>query len=380
MKFLLYSLILMLVTCSALASDLPSTKDDAQWAKDMLSSMTLHQKVCQLFFITPEPISKVSSVTKVNQRVRTGLQNFPVGGIILFPVNITGHAQLISLTAELQAAATSSGCGIPLFIGVDEEGGGVARVGNKLRLKEKPPSAGTLGAKGDVLQAQQAGSSIGSYLYRYGFNLNFAPVADVRTTLKDTEIQSRAFSDDPHTTAKMVAAYVKGLQGEGILATLKHFPGHGSAVGNSHDGRSISTRTQEQWMTFEWLPFQAGLDAGAQILLMSHQTAAVIDNQSPASLSQRIVTEFLRETLNFDGIVITDALRMNAITNFYSSEEACVLALLAGVDMLLLPKNFTNAYEGIMTAINQNRLTEERIDQSVYRILLLKRKSGMIHP
>ena len=343
----------------------------------LLAEMTLEEKICQLFFITPEPICREGSVTSVTYGVENGLARYPVGGIILFPNNMKSERQLTALISGMQKAALKRR-GIGLFVGVDEEGGGISRVATKLRLAEKQPAAGEIGRTGEPEQAFQAGAAIGGYLSRYGFNVNFAPVADVRTGLENTEIGSRSFGDAPQAVSEMVTNFVRGVQSQGVLAVLKHFPGHGSAVGNAHEGRSISTRGVGQWREAEWLPFQAGLEAGAGMVMMSHLTAAVVDNRHPASLSPRIVSELLRQELGFDGVVITDALRMDAIAASYGSGEACVLALKAGVDMLLLPKNFSNALEGVRAALDSGELPPARVEESVRRILLLKMRSGLV--
>lgn len=254
----------------------------------------------------------------------------------------------------------------------------MARVSKKLRLKNPVPAMSEVAADGDPQAAYEAGAKIGAYLSGYGFTLDFAPVADVRFDVKNAEITDRSFGRDAPAVADMTASFVRGLQDEGVLAVLKHFPGHGSASGNSHTGMAVSDRTADEWRACEWLPFRAGIDAGARIVMISHQVARQVDAGSPASLSRTVVTEMLRGELGFDGVVITDALRMQAVSDSYGSGEACVRALEAGCDMLLLPKNFTNGYNGVMEAVEEGRLTEERIDQSVLRILTLKAQRGLI--
>ena len=333
--------------------------------------MTTEQKVCQLFFVTPESIASMPTATKVSARLRATLQRFPVGGLILFADHCKSESQVRRLTSDLQACASG---GVGFFIGTDEEGGGVSRAINKLGLRKAPsPSDLT-----DADSAFAAASLIGEQLAALGFNLDFAPVADVRTDLDDTEINARSFGYDAAHVAQMTAAFVRGLTDTGVISVLKHFPGHGSAVGNSHTGKAVSTRTADQWRACEWLPFQAGVAANAEVVLVSHLTAAVVDHASPACLSRVIVTELLRGELGFDGVVITDGLRMDAISKSYASGEACVLALEAGVDMLLLPKNFSNAYDGVIGALENGRLTVERIDESVRRILRLKASHGLL--
>lgn len=343
----------------------------------ILEEMTLEEKVSQLFFVRPEDFSRLSSVTKPSAAFSRAFGRFAVGGVVLFPGNIKSAAQLQALNAAMQEYAKSAH-GVGLLIGVDEEGGGVARVAAKLKLRDAEPSMSAIGETGDPERAYQAGAHIGGYLAEYGFTLDFAPVADVRTDVKNAEITARSFGYDATMVSEMVARYVAGLQENGVLAVLKHFPGHGAASGNSHSGSAVSTRTVSDWRECEWLPFQAGLSAGARVVMMSHQTAAAVDNGNPASLSETIVTELLRGELGFDGVVITDALRMDAITGLYGSGEACVRALEAGCDMLLLPYNFSNGYNGVMDALESGRLTEARIDESVRRILTLKAEWGLI--
>ncbi|MEG2315773.1 MAG: glycoside hydrolase family 3 N-terminal domain-containing protein [Clostridia bacterium] len=346
-------------------------------AERALAGMTLNEKVCQLFFVRPEDFSRLSSVTKASARLHNAQQKFAVGGVVLFPGNLKNGAQVSALNAAMQQSAKEAH-GIGLFIGVDEEGGGVARVANTLKLAQACAAASDIGATGDAEAAYEAGGGIGSYLSGYGFTLDFAPVADVRADVKNAEITARSFGTDAALVSEMVGRFVSGLREQGVLAVLKHFPGHGAASGSSHNGSAVSTRTAEDWRACEWLPFQAGIAAGARVVMMSHQVAMAVDGKSPASLSYRIVTELLRGELGFDGIVITDALRMDAVANEYSSGEACVQALLAGCDMLLLPKNFTNGYKGVVKALQEGRLTEERVNESVLRILRVKEAAGLL--
>ncbi|MDO4350021.1 MAG: glycoside hydrolase family 3 N-terminal domain-containing protein [Eubacteriales bacterium] len=343
----------------------------------VLTQMTLEEKVAQLFFVRPEVFSRIASVSEPSAKLERAFARFGVGGVILFPENMKNAAQLARLTEAMRRYAIKQR-GIDLFLGVDEEGGGVARVAAKLKLKEPVPSMSVIGETGDTRQAYEAGRRIGGYLSEYGFTLDFAPVADVRTDIKGAEITKRSFGYDAQLVAGMVKAFTQGLQEQGVLAVLKHFPGHGAASGNSHNGAAISTRTLEEWRACEWLPFREGMQAGADMVMVSHQIAATVDNDVPASLSFRIITELLRGELRFQGVVITDALRMKAVSETYGSGEACVRAIEAGCDMLLLPKNFSNGYNGVMAALEEGRLTETRIDESVRRILMLKAEWGLL--
>ena len=343
-------------------------------AEDLVCSLTLHEKVCQLFFVQPEQFSRMSRVSTPDKTYYRAFSRFPVGGIILFAPNIR-KKELAALNAGMQAAAQEAN-GIGLFIGTDEEGGGVSRVANKLKLPEKQPApAQTATAEG----AYESARIIGGYLSQYGFNVDFAPVADIRTDSGDSEITVRSYGSDPDTVSEKVVRFVEGLHDCGIIPVLKHFPGHGAVSGNTHTGSGISQRTLEDWRTVEFRPFSAGIRADAEMVMISHQLAVRIDPDSPASLSP-VVISLLRDELGFQGVIITDALRMGAVYDNYGSGEACVRALEAGADMLLLPYNFTNAYQGIMKAVRDGRLTEKRINESVLRILTLKEKYGLLPP
>lgn len=343
----------------------------------LLGEMTIEEKVSQLFFVRPEDFSRLSSVSAPSSAFSRAFDRFAIGGVVLFSGNIKSAAQLTELNAAMQEYAKRAH-GVGLFIGVDEEGGGVARVAAKLKENDAEPAMSTIGETEDPQRAYQAGTHIGGYLAEYGFTLDFAPVADVRADVKNAEITARSFGYDAALVSRMTERFVTGLQENGVLAVLKHFPGHGAVSGNSHNGSAVSVKTAAEWRTCDWLPFQAGMEAGARVVMMSHQTAEAVDPENPASLSEIIVTELLRGELAFDGVVITDALRMDAITERYGSGEACVRALEAGCDMLLLPYNFTNGYNGVMSALESGRLTEERIDESVRRILTLKAEWGLI--
>ena len=363
--------------CPEEAEDLPWLVDDRieeqTRAEDKIDAMTLHEKICQLFFVAPEQFSKESRVFKADKTFLRAFSRFPVGGIILFSANIRKD-EIASLNAGMQLSAAES-VGIGLFIGVDEEGGSVSRVANRLKLKEKQPEP----AKTETPEeAFSSGRTIGGYLSSFGFILDFAPVADVRSDVPDAEITVRSYGADPEQVAQMVARFTEGLHSQNVISVLKHFPGHGAVSGNTHEGAGVSQMTLEELRKNDFLPFAAGIAVGADMVMVSHQIAENIDPERPASLSP-IVIGILREELGFDGVIITDALRMKAVSDQYGSGEACVMALEAGADMLLLPYNFTNAYESVTRAVREGRITEERIDESLTRILTLKEKYGLLH-
>lgn len=372
---LLCFLLLLVLTCfTAVAAE----EDMESRIDTLLKSMTLDEKIYQLFIVEPEAIAGVKTATKATEATRKGLKKCPVGGIVYFANNIATEKQITEMISNSQAYATPRR-GIGLFIAVDEEGGTISRVARRLNTT-RFESMEEIGARGDVHEAYALGATIAGDISRLGFNLDFAPVADVIIDRANTEIGSRSFGTDPAAVSAMVGQVVKGLQDNGVMATLKHFPGHGSTTADSHEGASITARTLNEMEQSEFLPFQEGIAAGAELVMISHLTAVEIDKDSPASLSKTIITELLRGELKFEGIVITDSLQMKAVADLHSSGETAVLALEAGVDILLMPVSLSDAARGIRKAVDSGRLTEERIDQSVRRILRAKWEYGLIEP
>lgn len=335
--------------------------------KKIISEMTLEEKVCQLFMITPEQLTLVDTAIQAGETTKEALARYPVGGLIYFQPNIVDEQQLKTMIANTQSYSK-----YPLFIGIDEEGGPlVSRIANSGSFHvETFPSMREVGASGDYNEAYRIGQTIGTYLHELGFNMDFAPVADVLTNPSNTVIGSRSFGADPEMNAQMVAQVTKGLQEQGVYAVLKHFPGHGGTDEDSHENAVRSDRTLEQLRTTEFLPFSRGIHAGAGCVMAGHiSLPAVTQNDLPATLSPEIITGLLRETLSFDGIVITDSMSMGAITNYYTSDEAAVKAIQAGADIILIPQHFEQAYEGLLQAVQNGIISEDRIDESVYRIL-----------
>lgn len=373
--FLICTFLLMASGCYAEES---VKKDMESRIVSILKSLTLEEKIYQLFIVEPEAVAGVKTATKATEATRKGLNKYPVGGIVYFADNIASEEQIKEMIANSQAYAAKKR-GIGLFIAVDEEGGTVSRVAGKLNTTRFEPME-VIGARGDAQEAYTVGAAIAGDISRLGFNLDFAPVADVIIDSANTEIGSRSFGTDPAQVSVMVGQVVKGLQDNGVMATLKHFPGHGSTTANSHEGESISTRTLTQMEQAEFLPFQEGMEAGAEFVMISHLTAVEIDKESPASLSKTIITDILRDKLGFEGLVITDSLQMKAVANLNSSGETAVRALEAGADVLMMPVNLSDAARGIRKAVDSGRLTEERIDESVQRILNIKWEYGLIEP
>ena len=341
--------------------------------QDLIAGMSLEEKVAQMFFVTPENLTGVDVATQAGETTRQALTQYPVGGLIYFSKNIYDEEQLTTMIRNSQSYSE-----IPLFIGVDEEGGSlVARIANHPNFDvEKFPDMAEIGATGDPSKAYEVGSTIASYLKDYGFNLDFAPDADVLTNPNNTAIGVRSFGSDPDMTAQMVEQAVKGFQDHQVSAVIKHFPGHGGTTTDSHNGAAIVDRSLEELRSAEFLPFEAGIQAGVDMVMVGHlQVPQVISDDTPASLSSEMITDILRNELGYDGIVITDSLSMGAITTYYTSADAAVKCIQAGGDMLLMPYNFTEAYQGVLDAVNSGEISEERINESVTRILKVKCKN-----
>lgn len=343
--------------------------------ENCLEQMTLDEKIYQMFFVTPESLTGVGQVITAGKTTQEALVRYPVGGIIYFSTNLQDRKQIINMTHKSQEFSK-----IPLFIGVDEEGGRVTRLGNNSSTGVTQfSSMQSVGETHDPTQAYAVGETIGKEISDLGFNVDFAPVADVLINSNNTEIGDRSFGSDPVEVSEMVKNEVIGLQNNNISAILKHFPGHGSTVTNSHINYSESQRTIDELRNCEFLPFKAGIDAKADFVLLSHATYVnVVDEKCPASLSKEIVTDYLLNELGFQGIVITDSFSMGAITNNYTTEVAAVKAVNAGVDMILMPNSISEAFSGIKNAVLSGELSEERIDKSVLKILKVKHKHGML--
>lgn len=346
------------------------TSEDAlnDMIEDMIAGMTLEQKAAGLFFVTPEQLTGVGQAVQAGEGTKEALAKYPVGGLIYFSQNIQSEEQLKEMLSN-----TASYSMYPLFLGVDEEGGRVSRLSDALKLENVGPMA-EIGAGGEEQAAQQAYEKIGTRLSEYGFNVDFAPVADVLTNAENTSIGDRAFSSDAETVGRMTAASVTGLQQTGVSACIKHFPGHGDTAADSHSGAAQTDRTREEMEAEEFVPFRSGIEAGTDLVMVGHISAPELTggDNIPSSLSETVITGILRGELGYDGIIITDALNMGAITEYYEPDVAAIMALKAGADMVLMPEDFVQAYEGVLAALQDGTISQERADDSLRRIYRVK--------
>lgn len=336
---------------------------------EKLDSMTLHEKICQMFIVTPEGISNYNDITEAGESTLYGIQSYPVGGVIYFDQNLVTMDQTREMIETTQGYSEST-VGLPMFISVDEEGGDVARCADMLGTAETYPM---YSYNADEQAAYDNAFAIASDISSLGFNLDFAPVADTWSNPDNTVIGTRAYSDDFNTTAELMPKAVKGFNDGGVYCTLKHFPGHGDTAEDSHYSSAVSYKTVEELENEEYLAFKSGIKAGAQMVMVGHITVPAIDDE-PACISYDIVTGELREKLGFNGVVITDSLAMGAVADYYSSGELAVKAVQAGVDILLMPEDLPSAVAALEAAVEDGTISEKRINESAARIIDLKLK------
>lgn len=342
----------------------------------IVNNMTLEEKVGQIFMVAPEAVDKDGGSTTVfTENIEKEIEKYNLGGYILFASNIENPTQTQELINGLKKSSK-----IQPFVGVDEEGGRVARIGkNSAMGVEKIEPMAQVGKSQNYERANEIGTTIGKYIKNLGFNLDFAPDTDVLTDSNNTEIGDRSFGNDPEVVGKMATEVVKGLQSENISTVLKHFPGHGGSIGNSHQGFSLSNRTEEELKKCEIVHFKTAIENGADCVMVAHMSLPnVTGDNIPATLSKKVVTDMLKTELNFKGVVFSDSMSMGAITENYGTGDACVKAVEAGIDMVLMPENLDEAYNAVLEAVKNGKISQERLDDAVSRIIKAKIQRGII--
>ena len=348
----------------------------------IINQMSLREKVGQMFFIRlealdPDYISDELSGKYIkhdilNDEMIDTYNEYPCGGIVLFAKNLNDERQLITLTNNIHNLNNR-----PLIC-IDEEGGVVSRIANSNKFRvEKTPNNNTMTTYDD---AYKQGYYIGSYLKKYHIDIDFAPVADINSDSQDNAIGERSFGDNPITVSTMVNAFISGLHDNNIIACTKHFPGHGNSKDDSHLNEVNIEDTLEMLKEEELVPFINNLDISDMVMIGHIKTPNTTNDDLPASLSKEIITDILRDTYKYDGLVITDSFEMAAITKYYTNQEVVLSAIEAGVDILLMPENYKEAFDTVVDAVNNNQIKEERINESVKRILKLKTKYNLIEP
>lgn len=348
----------------------PTKTEEVQ---NIVDSMSLEEKVAQLFLVQPEAIVDIGTATAAGDATKQAINKTPVGGFVYFSDNLQSEQQVQDMLRNVQKYSEDR-IGLPAFLSVDEEGGTVARVASTGRFDVTDVGdMAKIGASGDVQQAKQAGETIGSYLSELGFNLDFAPDADVLTNPDNTVVKKRSFGSDPRVVSDMSLAVAQGLAQHQVHSVYKHFPGHGATAGDTHQGYAYTDKTLDELKQSELIPFENAIQNNAAFIMAAHISAPrVTGDDTPASLSKTMITDILRGQMGYDGIVVTDAMNMGAVTEQYTSAQAAVKALQAGADLVLMPEDFQEAYQGVLDAVKDGTLTEQRINESVTRIVKVK--------
>ena len=335
----------------------------------IMNKMSLHDKICQMFILRPGELPGGLS--------KDSLKKNPIGGFIYFSENMSGGKSAVKQQISALQGYSTSIYGIPLFISVDEEGGTVARCADNLGTTKFSNMYEYHDKGADT--AKSNAKTIAKDIKAIGFNLDFAPVADTWSNSGNTIIGKRAYSTDFSEAATLVAAAVKGFKAGGVLCTLKHFPGHGDTAagdaGDSHKNLPHVSKSLDKLKKEEFKPFKAGIDAGAEFVMVAHIVNDKVDSKNPASVSKKFITDILRGDLGFNGLVITDAMDMAGFVEGSTQSKRAVQAVKAGVDVLLCASQFESCVSAIESAVNSGDIKESRINESVKRIL--KTKAGV---
>lgn len=348
-------------------------------AKDITEEMSLKNKLGQLFMVSVYSLDEEDSKnqTKITSHMKKTLKKYPVGGVVLFSKNMKDAKQTKQLISDLQEASY-----VPLFVAVDEEGGSVSRAASNPKMNvTKYPSAKIIGETYEEDNIEAMGRNQSKELKALGFNMNLAPVADVLTNENNTEVGDRSFGKNAKKVSNIVSILVKNMQKQQISAVLKHFPGSGDTWGDTHLGSMETKQNIQRLRKTEFQPFEAGIKAKVDAIMVSHlMLSSVTDEKEPSSLSTRVISDILREELEYDGMIMTDAMNMKSITENYSAGDAAVKAIQAGNDIIVMPQDLGEAYEAVKGALKKGTLKESRIDESVERIIYTKLKRGEIPP
>lgn len=337
-------------------------------AEELLAGMSLREKLCQLMIVRTEVLTGESPVTAAGETTRLALEQYPVGGLIYSVDNLVTQEQTREMIENTQSYSK-----IPLIISADEEGGNVGRLMYKLGTTFIHSMYSYKDMGEDT--AYQNALTIGTDMVSCLFNTDFAPVADVWTNPANTVIGDRAYSDEFGQASELVAAAVRGFTESGVICCVKHFPGHGDTSTDTHEGAAVVDKSLEELRGGEFLPFEAGIEAGVDMVMVGHITVTAVDDE-PATISHEVITGLLREELGWDGVVVTDSLDMGALAG-YEIGEVCVKYLEAGGDIMLGIPDLAAALTALETAVTEGRLTEQRIDESALRVLMLKLSHGI---
>lgn len=334
--------------------------------EDKISQMSLKEKIGQMIIISYEKeyTDELDNILKVVKP----------GGFIVFPQNISTYDGTVEYISKVKSTAD-----IPMIISIDQEGGRVQRIKNMSDVNVQTiPAMLELGKTNDTTLSYDVGAVLAKEIAAFGINTDFAPTLDVFSNPNNTVIGNRAFGTDYQTVINMALPFVNGMESQGIIPTFKHFPGHGDTTSDSHVELPVVTKTKEELYQNELLTFKAAIESNAQMIMTAHIALPnITGDYTPATLSKVIVNDILREELGFKGVVITDAINMKALRDNYTLEEICNYSINAGVDIILMPLDPIEASNTIENLVNNGTISEERINESVNRILTLKYKNKL---
>lgn len=368
----------------------------------MVKNMPLRDKVTQMLMVdlsywdeSRQEEGEQTPLTQMNASVEQILSDYRFGSVIYFKENLTDTPQTFQLTMDLQKAATAKG-GLPLIICMDQEGGSVYRLASGTAL----PGNMALSAAGSAEYARQSGAIIGSEISSLGINTTLAPVVDVNSNANNPVIGLRSFGDDPQHVGTMASAMIEGMAANHVIGCAKHFPGHGDTATDSHYGLPVVEKTREELLQCELKPFEIAIDKGVEMVMTAHILYPELESQRiasektgneemlPATMSDDIVTGLLKGELGFRGIVVTDAMNMAGITEYWTPEQAVVNAIRAGVDMICMPcsihcpedlEALDRIIGTVVTGVENGTISQDRIDDAVTRILRVKKNHGILN-
>ncbi len=340
-----------------------------QYIDLIVQRMTLDQKLGQMMIVQfTGPTYSLDLSTMINQ--------YGVGAVLIFAANqnIESRDQLKGLIKQMQSNSP-----VPLAVAIDQEGGYVDRLA---KLDGPRPAVSVIGATNDPNQAMTAGTQDAQDLTYYGINLNLAPVVDV-TNVYNPQLDHRTYGNTAALVTKMAGAYLQGLQKSGkVLGTLKHFPGLGDVSTDPHSGVPYLNRSQSDLEQIDWTPYRALIQqSNVHTIMVTHEIVKALDSSKPSSLSYKVVTGILRSELGFQGVIMTDSLTMEGISAYYNEAQAAALSVEAGSDLLMgadTPSRVATMMEGIKQAVNDGTISQQRIDDSVHRILMMKYEMGLL--
>lgn len=351
---------------SSPASSLTAASDPIQ---EQIKQMTLTEKIGQMVIMGVDG-------TSANEQMKELIEQYHVGGVILYQNNIANKKQTTDFLNELKQINTEKSA-IPLWLSVDQEGGRVSRMPSEYT---KLPTNRAIGKVNNADLSRKIGNILGKELQSVGFNMDFAPVLDINSNPNNPVIGDRSFGANAEVVSKLGVQTMLGIQAQKVAAVVKHFPGHGDTSVDSHSDLPVVQTDLKRLKTFEWLPFEAAIKNKVDAVMVAHILLPKIDPDHPASFSKIIITDYLRKELQYDGVVMTDDMTMGGIVNHFQLKDAAVQAVEAGCDVIMVAHEYDKAKEVLLNLkshVESGAIAEDRIDQSVYRVLQLKMKYAL---